>query len=769
MCGELEKKKVSTPPNIPKTLDINPPFPSRLTKAKKEESEKEILDTFQKVEINIPLLEAIRQLPKYARFLKGLCTNRNKLNLQDKVRVGENVSAVLQIKLPQKCKDPSMFTIPCIIGQKRIKKGMLDLGASINVMPLSIFKALNLGPLKDTNVVIQLADRSNVYPEGVVEDVLVKVNEFIFPADFYIVDMNDDNSVNSVVLLLGRPFMSTARTKIDVHEGTLSVEFDGETITFNIFYEMKYPKDTESVNYVAVSNSIVQEHLEQNLMEDKLEFVLQQSKMNADVESEDEEDTIEAIMSLHSLPALSDRSVDSFLPLPTSNERILSSVEQAPDLELKELPKHLKYVYLGDRNTLPVIIANDLTVLLWVLSNHCYPRGPAQKPLSLARLALLLTAVCLLGYVMLEEHFKKCMMSIFSDMIENCIEIFMDDFTIYGGSFDQCLHHLTKVIQRCIEINLILNYEKCHFMVKEGIVLGHVISTWGIEVDKAKVDLTTSSPYPTNVKEIHSFLGHASFYRRFIKDFSRIAQPLSQLFQKEATFDFEKACKVSFDTLKSMLTIAPIIQPPDWSLPFELMCDASQYAVGVVLGQRSGKCSHVIYYASKTLSPAQYNYTTTDKELLAIIFAFEKFRSCDKCQNFGSLSHRDEMPQIEAKATRTNDSRVVAGFLKSHIFSRFGVPRAIISDQGTHFCNHTIEALMHKYGVHHRVGITYHPQTNKQAEVSNHEIKMIEYRAFWAVKQCNLNADRDGKKRKIQLQKLEEIRLEAYDNAQLYK
>ena len=240
---------------------------------------------------------------------------------------------------------------------------MLDLGASINVMPLSIFKAFNLGPLKDTRVVIQLADRSNVYPEGVVEDVLVKVNEFIFPADFYIVDMNDDNSVNSTVLLLSRPFMSTVRTKIDVYEGTLSVEFDGEMIMFNIFDGMKYPNDTESINYVGVTNYIVQDHLEQNLMENKLEFVLQQSKTDADVESEDEEDTIKAIMSLHSLPALPHRSIDSFLPLPTSNERILPSVEQASELELKEFLKHLKHAYLGDHNTLPVSIANDLTTV----------------------------------------------------------------------------------------------------------------------------------------------------------------------------------------------------------------------------------------------------------------------------------------------------------------------------------------------------------------------------------------------------------------------
>nr|XP_027086658.1 uncharacterized protein LOC113708398 [Coffea arabica] len=290
--------------------------PLKFTRAKKEESEQEILDTFRKVEINIPLLDAIRQLPKYAKFLKGLCTNRNKLSLDDKVKVGENVSAMFQRKLPQKCKDPGMFTIPCIIGNQRIEKSMLDLGASINVMPLSIFKVLNLGPLKETRVIIQLADRSNVYPEGLVEDVLVKVNEFIFPVDFYIVDMNDEYSTDSAVILLGRPFMSTARTKIDVHEGTLSVEFDGEKVTFNIFDAMKHPVDTESVNFVGMTNTIVQENFEQNFMRDKLDFVLQQGKTNLEVDDMEEEEVKEAIMSLHSLHPLPGRFENSFYHYP---------------------------------------------------------------------------------------------------------------------------------------------------------------------------------------------------------------------------------------------------------------------------------------------------------------------------------------------------------------------------------------------------------------------------------------------------------------------
>nr|GFB79508.1 reverse transcriptase domain-containing protein [Tanacetum cinerariifolium] len=138
--------------------------------------------------------------------------------------------------------------------------------------------------------------------------------------------------------------------------------------------------------------------------------------------------------------------------------------------------------------------------------------------------------------------FQRCVMAIFHDMIEKTMEVFMDDFLVFGNSFQTCLSHLEKMLKWCEDTNLCLNWEKSHFMVKEGIVLGHKISKNGIEVDKAKVDVISKLPHPTTIKGIHSFLGHAGFYRRFIKDFSKIARPMTRLLEKDTSFFFSKEC-----------------------------------------------------------------------------------------------------------------------------------------------------------------------------------------------------------------------------------
>jgi hypothetical protein len=194
-------------------------------------------------------------------------------------------------------------------------------------------------------------------------------------------------------------------------------------------------------------------------------------------------------------------------------------------------------------------------------------------------------------------------------------------------SFDDCLSNLEKVLSRCEEKNLVLNWEKYHFIVTNDIVFGHIVLSKGIEVDKSKIELIANLSIPKSIKDVRSFLEHAGFYRRFIKNFSVIYKPLSNLLTKDNIFEWTEHCEEAFVKLKNLLTSAPVIQPPDWSLSFEIMCDASDYALGAVLGQRKDKKSYVIYYASKTLNSAQMNYITTVKELFAVVFACEKFRS----------------------------------------------------------------------------------------------------------------------------------------------
>nr|GEW25701.1 reverse transcriptase domain-containing protein [Tanacetum cinerariifolium] len=338
-----------------------------------------------------------------------------------------------------------------------------------------------------------------------------------------------------------------------------------------------------------------------------------------------------------------------------------SSVDEPSEVELKDLPPQLEYSFLEGDDKLPVIIAKDLsmeekTALITVLKS--YKRAIAWKLSDIKEVIKLLEAGLIYpifdspwvspvhcvpkkgGFTVVENKdneliltrlvtgtFQRCMMEIFYDMIEKTMEVFMDDFSVFNNSFQSCLSYSERMLKRCEDTNLFLNWEMSHFMVKEGIVLGHKISEQGIEVDKAKVDVITKLPHPTTVKGIRSFLGHVGFYHRFIKDFSKIARPMTRLLKKYTSFNFSKECVEEFQTLKRKLTEAPILIAPDWDMPFELMCDAGDYAIGEVLGQRQDKHFRPIHYASKTMTEAESNYTTTEKEMLAVVYAFEKFRS----------------------------------------------------------------------------------------------------------------------------------------------
>ncbi|XP_042415120.1 uncharacterized protein LOC122004272 [Zingiber officinale] len=237
------------------------PFPQRSVQPRKEmEEEKareyqELVKLFSKVEVNVPLFTMIKKIPKYAKFLKDLCVHKKKLKGNELISMGKNVSALLQ-PVPQKCEDPGVFTVPCVIGDCIFEDVMLDLGASINVMPKSVFQSLRIGPLQPTGVVIQLVNRSQAHPAGVIEDVLVKVRELIFPADFYILDMEGDVLANRAPLILGRPFLKTAITKIDVHAGTLSMEIGDTVVRFSIFEAMKHPREDHYILSMDISEEL---------------------------------------------------------------------------------------------------------------------------------------------------------------------------------------------------------------------------------------------------------------------------------------------------------------------------------------------------------------------------------------------------------------------------------------------------------------------------------------------------------------------------------
>ncbi|GJR70044.1 reverse transcriptase domain-containing protein [Tanacetum coccineum] len=996
------------------------PYPSRANKQKLREKDDNLaskfVEIFQELHFELSLADALLHMPKFASMFKSLLNNKEKMFDLAKTPVNDNCSAVILKKLPEKLGDPAKFLIPCDFPEIVECLALADLGASINLMPLSIWKKLSLPKLIPIQMILELADRSTTIPSGIAEDIFVKVGKFHFPADFVVVDYVVDPRV---LLILGRPFLRTVRALIDVYGEELTLRVDDEAITFKVGQTSRYSyNDAKSVNRIDVIDVSCEEYSQEVLgfsdsstsgnPTPSLDPILSTSFPSLTPFEGDDFilEEIKACLTNDSIPLGIDDAdfgpegdlflLEKFLnddpssPLPSKEihfeeiKMIKSSIDDPPELELKDLLSHLEYAFLEGTDKLPVIISKELKdeekaallkvlkshkraiawkisdikgidpsfcthkILMeddfkpaiqhqrrvnlkihevikkeaiklldarliypisdspWVSPVHCVPKKGGMTVVENEDNELIPTRlvigwrVCIdyrkLNDATLKDHFpfpfmdqmlerlagneyycfldgfsgyfqipidpqdqekttftcpyrtfayrrmpfglcnapgtfQRCMMAIFHDMIEETMEVFMDAFSVFRDSFSSCLSHLDKMLKR-------------------------------IEVDKAKVDIIAKLRHSTSVKGVRSFLGHVGFYCRFIQDFSKIARPMTHLLEKETPF-FSKEYIEAFNILKKQLTEAPILVAPDWDLPFEIMCDASDYAVGAVLRQCKTKHFQPIHYASKTMTDAQAHYTTMEKELLAVVYAFEKFRpylvlsktivytdhSALKyllakqdakprllrwillLQEFDviirdkkgaeisapvhlsrKISQKDEMPQnviqvceifdvwgidfmgpfpssrgnkyilvavdylskwVEAKALPTNDARVVVKFLKS-LFARFGTPRAIISDrERTVGENHAswsdkLYDALWAFRTAFKTPIRCTPYKLVYRKACHLPIE-LEHKAYWALKHCNFDLKTAGDHRKVQMNELNELRDQAYENSLIYK
>ncbi|GJT13902.1 reverse transcriptase domain-containing protein [Tanacetum coccineum] len=321
----------------------------------------------------------------------------------------------------------------------------------------------------------------------------------------------------------------------------------------------------------------------------------------------------------------------------------------------------------------------------------------------------------------------------------------------------------------------------------------------GIEVDRAKVDVIAKLPHPTTVKGVRSFLGHAGFYRRFIQDFSKIARPMTHLLEKETPFVFSKDCIDAFETLKKKLTEAPILVVPDWNLPFELMCDASDFAIGAVLGQRKTKHFQPIHYASKTMTEAQIHYTTTEKEMLAVVYAFEKFRPYLVLSK--SIVYTDHsalkylMNKQDAKPRefyhQRNDDQQIEEFSRTLIINfwdsilRFRISAGIKSFEAgqVEVSNRGLKRILERTVGENRASWSdklddalWAFRTAFKTPIGCTPYKLVygkschlpielEHKAYWALKHANFDLQTVSDHRKLQLNELNELRDQAYENS----
>ncbi|GJU91845.1 reverse transcriptase domain-containing protein [Tanacetum coccineum] len=483
------------------------PYPSRLNHqklCKKANNQMlKFLQIFQRLHFDIIFTDTLLHMLKFASTFKSLLSNKEKLFELANTPLNENCSAVLLKKLPEKHGDPGKFLIPCDFPELDECLALADLGVSINLMPLSMWKKISLLELTLTRMTLELADRSVAHPKGVAEDVFVKVGKFYFLADFVVVDYDVDSRVP---LILERPFLRT--------------EYAQEVLGFSDSSSSGNPTPSDPI-ITSSSPSFTSFEGGDSILEEIKTFLRTPEEIsNLDDDYYDMKGDIiylEKLLNEDPSPTLPPLKNDKLKQVDVTMTK--PSIEEPPELELKDLPSHLEYAFLEGTDKLTVIISKELKeeekdVLLKILMEddfkpaiqHQRRLNPIIHEVIKKEVIKLLDAGLIYpisdspwvspvhcvpkkgGMTVVENEdneliLTRCMIAIFHDMIEETMEVFMDDFLVFGDSFSSCLSHLDKMLKRCEDTNLVLNWEKCHFMVKEGIVLGHKISTFGIEVD----------------------------------------------------------------------------------------------------------------------------------------------------------------------------------------------------------------------------------------------------------------------------------------------
>ncbi|XP_059458356.1 uncharacterized protein LOC132187950 [Corylus avellana] len=275
---ERDAKPSTATPTVedpPRSFVPKAPYPERLQAPKKIGKFEDILEVFKQDQINIPFLDAIQQVPSYAKLLKDMITIKRRMNVPKKVCLTEQVSSILQCKMPIKYKDPGCPTISCMIGVSPIEKALLDLGASVNLQPYSVYLQLGLVELKPTSMTLQLADRLVKIPLGIIEDIVIKVDKFYFPVDFIVLDTKlVQNVAIQIPIILGRPFLATANALINCRMGMMKISFRNMTVELNIFDISKQPLEYDEVRSVCLIKEIMEETVDESTIEESLEACL---------------------------------------------------------------------------------------------------------------------------------------------------------------------------------------------------------------------------------------------------------------------------------------------------------------------------------------------------------------------------------------------------------------------------------------------------------------------------------------------------------------